>query len=291
MKNFSNIMLTLALLGMPTMTIAQSGIRKSFNDLTQSVRGKETHCTQKDDDGQMLLSQTDIYTITVTGNDKALLLKAIDALRTDTMKAYSKLSADKGQMPLQFLGKGDMNIKVGTRYDHYLCNLFDDKSRKGYRYAYAIEWNDEKLGVIEARVVSLYDKKPTRIEGTSLAKFKMVLNTLDLDDSLTISNRALNEVIESVDGGAKPHKDIKMSEASQWMADITHLFISLERPKLNADDIIKVAQIYTLCKGRPAKLDKSQNEYAVYKLSELKDKAKSEPLLIDILDASIKCFK
>lgn len=291
MKNFSNIMLTLALLGMPTMTIAQSNIRKSFNDLTQSVRGKETHCTQKDDDGQMLLSQTDIYAITVTGNDKALLLKAMDALRTDTMKAYSKLSADKGQMPLQFLGKGDMNIKVGTRYDHYLCNLFDDKSRKGYRYAYAIEWNDEKFGVIEARVVSLYDKKPTRIEGTSLAKFKMVLNTLDLDDSLTISNRALNEVIESVDGGAKPHKDIKMSEASQWMPDITHLFMSLERPKLNADDIIKVAQIYTLCKGQPAKLDKSLKEIVVDNLRELEGKAKGEQLLIDILDASIKCFK
>lgn len=291
MKRFSNTLLCLLLALLPTMGVAQSNIRKSFAELTKNINGKETHCTQKDDAGKQLLSQTDIYSFTASASGKELLRKAMDALRTDTLKAYSVLSASKGEMPLQFLGKGDMSIKIGTSYDHYLCNLYDDTNHKGFRYAYAIEWNYEKAGDIDVRVVSLYDKKPTHYQGRSLATFGRVMQTLGPDDSLTISKHAFDKIVRTAEASNKALKENKKLDASQWTTQLGSLFALLDVPKLETKHIEIVARIYTLCKSQPEDLRKAERKDAISRIDVLKGKVDDEPVLIDILDAARDCLQ
>lgn len=290
--NSRNILLFAAIMSVaPLSAFAQDNMRESFAVLTSQLKGREMHCTEKDDSGSKLLSQIDAYTIVVDADSRQFFDNALQTLRSDTLKAYSVLKADKGQQPLLFIGKGDINYKIGTSYDHYVCNLYDDTSNRGFRRAYAIEWNDEGESGISARVSFVYDKRPERLSNAQLSSAGMVVRTLGKNDSLTVSIKEVSEMMSRNEAVFNYLKNPQNADRKVWKSLVYKSLGCLEASNFGLMDYGCVAEIYGYSKYQPTDLSTAERRDIVSKIDRIIERMKDDAPMRDMLNAARKNLK
>lgn len=291
MKTRHILTLAISLALTPAMAVAQTAVSKSFEALTQQVKGKEMHCTEKDDRGEESLAQIDAYTIMVEIEAKTLLDNAINALRTDTAKAYSRLEADKKEQPLLFLGNGDMRFQIGTNYDHYLCNIYNDASKQGFRRAYAIEWDDGGAAGTKARVSIVYDKRPRVMASSSFSDIRKVLRTLSEDDSLTFSMKSLERLKQSTSAVREYYDPTNKSKSAAWVKLVDQSLSLIRKGETGLTGATMVAGIYANSKEVPKDLTPQMRKEVIWRIREAKDKLKEDSVLTSMLDAAVNNIK
>ena len=152
MKKLYSLFILLALVA-PQGIWAQSSIKSTLSEAVRKYEKsniKEDHSTKTNPDGSS--ASTDVYTFSeVQKSDVDDFIMAFDK---DSKDAYFYEKGNKRDRQV-LLGE---NI-IGRDYDWHNVLCFDDSSREGYRYGYALEWNDSGN---DFRVTIEYGEKPAR---------------------------------------------------------------------------------------------------------------------------------
>ncbi|MCH4148485.1 MAG: hypothetical protein LKG25_08710 [Prevotella sp.] len=275
----------------PLSAHAQEGIRKAFDEFIHKVKVEACHNISKDPETFKVVSQTDLYAFSIPESKASLLSDIQKAFETDTEKAYSQLSANDLDHSLMFLGQNGARYYVGKNYPHYLCNIFPDASNKLNRYAYSIEWNDPKDGIITGNMLYLYGEKPVLRKPVSLGDVARVMNTLGANDSLILPKSTFAKIDKQTVRMQKSMFDTENMDAESWMQVFDGKVDMAKSLHDVASGASTIGDIYGICKHHPQCLSKEQKKRVVSVLANLKAFFKDEPVYIYILEASADCMK
>jgi hypothetical protein len=152
MKRLYSLIILLALVA-PQGLWAQNSIKSTLSEAVSKYEKsniKEDHRTKKNPDGSS--ASTDVYTFTDV--QKSDVDDFIDSFDKDSQDAYFYEKGNRSDRQV-LLGE---NI-IGRDYDWHNVLCFNDSEHEGYRYGYALEWNDSGN---DFRVTIEYGERPAR---------------------------------------------------------------------------------------------------------------------------------
>ena len=278
MKNKS-IILTAMLTVLPSAMMAQENIQKAFDALLAEniVEITTNHSLEREPETGRKTLQADIYDFMVTDPSVLCHIKDIQAaFEKDKDAAYLIRSGDHAGDNYATLAVGDgrsQSVAIGkmkgSRYI-YACFLDKDDPEKKYRYAYAMEWVDDKDDKTRVRLAVTYATTQKYREGNKGYR-KIIVNGQDIDIPGSF-DMALN------DNG---------SEA--WLTKFNTLRSLFMKKSVGAAANSWATQIYKLCKNAQS-LEDYEKEMVITEIKKLKDKTTDE-FIQQLFDMSIERLK
>ncbi len=274
-----NILITGMLMMLPSAAFAQQHIQQAFDALRNSKLQKEAssrHSIEKDPDTGQMEGLEDTYDFILPDKLGRSLIEDIrKAFQKDEAKAYSVNTGRKGNSEdFVSLAVGDSNkggVAIGLMEGSqwiYACFLDPNDSQHQHRYAYALEWAENKNHIL-GRIVKTY--------ATTL-KYRQ-----DKKNSRTITVNGNNFAF----GSFFPDSDKKSSET--WLSEFnTYKNFFLKNPDGAAANSY-ATQIYKLCKDAKSLEDVEKNMVAT-EIVKLKKHTKDE-FIQQLFDMSIERLK
>lgn len=274
MKQIRTFTISICLLLMPQVMLAQQNIKRAFENFINNnrVQSKESHSKTRNPETNEIVGKMDSYTFTIKASDMKLIDELKSAIRRDSEKAYSEnwesAIADDANYKRRTLMYNDKEgIVLGLEYVNYVNVNFIDEANKDFRYAYAVEWNEPEKDVVTGRIIISYARIP---------QFKKQ-QILKLDNSFDqfFSQNNINQKTKY--------------NASHWLARF-NVFRNnfILKPNSNSAHGF-VSQIYELCKNASC-LDETEVKMVTEVLEDML-KQTSDKMLRGMLQASIENIK
>lgn len=274
MKQIRTFTISICLLLMPQVMLAQQNIKRAFENFINNnrVQSKESHSKTRNPETNEIVGKMDSYTFTIKASDMKLIDELKSAIRRDSEKAYSEnwesaIAEDANYKRRTLMYNDKEGIVLGLEYVNYVNVNFIDEANKDFRYAYAVEWNEPEKDVVTGRIIISYARIP---------KFKNQ-QILKLDNSFDqfFSQNNINQKTKY--------------NASHWLARF-NVFRNnfILKPNSNSAHGF-VSQIYELCKNASC-LDETEVKMVTEVLEEML-KQTSDKMLRGMLQASIENIK
>lgn len=274
MKQIRTFTISICLLLMPQVMLAQQNIKRAFENFINNnrVQSKESHSKTRNPETNEIVGKMDSYTFTIKASDMKLIDELKSAIRRDSEKAYSEnwesaIAEDANYKRRTLMYNDKEGIVIGLEYVNYVNVNFIDEANKNFRYAYAVEWNEPEKDVVTGRIIISYARIP---------KFKNQ-QILKLDNSFDqfFSQNNINQKTKD--------------NASHWLARF-NVFRNnfILKPNSNSAHGF-VSQIYELCKNASC-LDEAEVKMVTEVLEEML-KQTSDKMLRGMLQASIENIK
>ena len=274
MKQIRTFTISICLLLMPQVMLAQQNIKRAFENFINNnrVQSKESHSKTRNPETNEIVGKMDSYTFTIKASDMKLIDELKSAIRRDSEKAYSEnwesaIAEDANYKRRTLVYNDKEGIVIGLEYVNYVNVNFIDEANKDFRYAYAVEWNEPEKDVVTGRIIISYARIP---------QFKNQ-QILKLDNSFDqfFSQNNINQKTKY--------------NASHWLARF-NVFRNnfILKPNSNSAHGF-VSQIYELCKNASC-LDETEVKMVTEVLEEML-KQTSDKMLRGMLQASIENIK
>ena len=274
MKQIRTFTISICLLLMPQVMLAQQNIKRAFENFINNnrVQSKESHSNTRNPETNEIVGKMDSYTFTIKASDMKLIDELKSAIRRDSEKAYSEnwesaIAEDANYKRRTLMYNDKEGIVIGLEYVNYVNVNFIDEANKDFRYAYAVEWNEPEKDVVTGRIIISYARIP---------QFKK-RQILKLDNSFDqfFSQNNINQKTKY--------------NASHWLARF-NVFRNnfILKPNSNSAHGF-VSQIYELCKNASC-LDETEVKMVTEVLEEML-KQTSDKMLRGMLQASIENIK
>lgn len=274
MKQIRTFTISICLLLMPQVMLAQQNIKRAFENFINNnrVQSKESHSKTRNPETNEIVGKMDSYTFTIKASDMKLIDELKSAIRRDSEKAYSEnwesaIAEDANYKRRTLMYNDKEGIVLGLEYVNYVNVNFIDEANKDFRYAYAVEWNEPEKDVVTGRIIISYARIP---------QFKNQ-QILKLDNSFDqfFSQNNINQETKY--------------NASHWLARF-NVFRNnfILKPNSNSAHGF-VSQIYELCKNASC-LDETEVKMVTEVLEEML-KQTSDKMLRGMLQASIENIK
>lgn len=274
MKQIRTFTISICLLLMPQVMLAQQNIKRAFENFINNnrVQSKESHSKTRNPETNEIVGKMDSYTFTIKASDMKLIDELKSAIRRDSEKAYSEnwesaIAEDANYKRRTLMYNDKEGIVIGLEYVNYVNVNFIDEANKDFRYAYAVEWNEPEKDVVTGRIIISYARIP---------QFKNQ-QILKLDNSFDqfFSQNNINQKTKY--------------NASHWLARF-NVFRNnfILKPNSNSAHGF-VSQIYELCKNASC-LDETEVKMVTEVLEEML-KQTSDKMLRGMLQASIENIK
>lgn len=295
-----NIILAALLTAMPSAMTAQENIQKAFDALRKSKNQQEVssrYNVEKNPETGQMEGMSDVYDFTIPNpQDKQLITAIRDAFRQDEPKAYSVSTGTQGgSSNYTSLAVGHSNgggvaigLMEGSQYI-YACFLDPSDPDKKHRYAYALEWVENRKS-ISGRIVKTYATTPKFRQGPSTLRSSIVVkgnkayvngqefsfgNGFPLDGSSVFSSDSTSFHIQG--------------SSESWLSQFnTYKNLFLKYPDGTAANYY-ATYIYKLCKKSDS-LDDAEKNMVADELGKLKGKTKDE-FIQELFDMSIERLK
>lgn len=274
MKQIRTFTISICLLLMPQVMLAQQNIKRAFENFINNnrVQSKESHSKTRNPETNEIVGKMDSYTFTIKASDMKLIDELKSAIRRDSEKAYSEnwesaIAEDANYKRRTLMYNDKEGIVIGLEYVNYVNVNFIDEANKDFRYAYAVEWNEPEKDVVTGRIIISYARIP---------QFKNQ-QILKLDNSFDqfFSDYNINQKTKY--------------NASHWLARF-NVFRNNFMLKPNSNSAHGfVSQIYELCKNASC-LDETEVKMVTEVLEEML-KQTSDKMLRGMLQASIENIK
>lgn len=274
MKQIRTFTISICLLLMPQVMLAQQNIKRAFENFINNnrVQSKESHSKTRNPETNEIVGKMDSYTFTIKASDMKLIDELKSAIRRDSEKAYSEnwesaIAEDANYKRRTLMYNDKEGIVIGLEYVNYVNVNFIDEANKDFRYAYAVEWNEPEKDVVTGRIIISYARIP---------QFKKQ-QILKLDNSFDqfFSQNNINQKTKY--------------NASHWLARF-NVFRNNFMLKPNSNSAHGfVSQIYELCKNASC-LDETEVKMVTEVLEEML-KQTSDKMLRGMLQASIENIK
>lgn len=157
--------LSLVLLLSPLRSVAQTAIQHAFQRIIDCKDAKitSTFSLEKDPQTNIKISQADTYDFILPSGKMKLVKDVLEAFDKDSNKSYALYggTAKKGAAPLSLaVGDAKSSVRIndpGTEF-MYACFLAPEAENKEgiYRYAYGMNYKEEKNGEIVGKLVITY---------------------------------------------------------------------------------------------------------------------------------------
>lgn len=274
MKQIRTFTISICLLLMPQVMLAQQNIKRAFENFINNnrVQLKESHSKTRNPETNEIVGKMDSYTFTIKASDMKLIDELKSAIRRDSEKAYSEnwesaIAEDANYKRRTLMYNDKEGIVIGLEYVNYVNVNFIDEANKDFRYAYAVEWNEPEKDMVTGRIIISYARIP---------QFKKQ-QILKLDNSFDqfFSQNNINQKTKY--------------NASHWLARF-NVFRNnfILKPNSNSAHGF-VSQIYELCKNASC-LDETEVKMVTEVLEEML-KQTSDKMLRGMLQASIENIK
>ena len=274
MKQIRTFTISICLLLMPQVMLAQQNIKRAFENFINNnrVQSKESHSKTRNPETNEIVGKMDSYTFTIKASDMKLIDELKSAIRRDSEKAYSEnwesaIAEDANYKRRTLMYNDKEGIVIGLEYVNYVNVNFIDEANKDFRYAYAVEWNEPEKDVVTGRIIISYARIP---------QFKNQ-QILKLDNSFDqfFSQNNINQKTKY--------------NASHWLARF-NVFRNnfILKPNSNSAHGF-VSQIYELCKNASC-LNETEVKMVTEVLEEML-KQTSDKMLRGMLQASIENIK
>lgn len=274
MKQIRTFTISICLLLMPQVMLAQQNIKRAFENFINNnrVQSKESHSKTRNPETNEIVGKMDSYTFTIKASDMKLIDELKSAIRRDSEKAYSEnwesaIAEDANYKRRTLMYNDKEGIVLGLEYVNYVNVNFIDEANKDFRYAYAVEWNEPEKDMVTGRIIISYARIP---------KFKNQ-QILKLDNSFDqfFSQNNINQKTKD--------------NASHWLARF-NVFRNnfILKPNSNSAHGF-VSQIYELCKNASC-LNETEVKMVTEVLEEML-KQTSDKMLRGMLQASIENIK
>lgn len=295
-----NIILAALLTAMPSAMMAQENIQKAFDALRKSKNQQEVssrYNVEKNPETGQMEGMSDVYDFTIPNpQDKELITAIRDAFRQDEPKAYSVSTGTQGGASnYTSLAVGSSNgggvaigLMEGSQYI-YACFLDPSDPDKKHRYAYALEWVENRKS-ISGRIVKTYATLPKFRQGPSTLRSSIVVkgnkayvngqefsfgNGFSFDGSSVFSSDSTSFHIQG--------------SSESWLSQFnTYKNLFLKYPDGTAANYY-ATYIYKLCKKADS-LDDAEKKVVADELEKLKNKSKDE-FIQELFDMSIERLK
>ena len=274
MKQIRTFIISICLLLMPQVMLAQQNIKRAFENFINNnrVQSKESHSKTRNPETNEIVGKMDSYTFTIKASDMKLIDELKSAIRRDSEKAYSEnwesaIAEDANYKRRTLMYNDKEGIVIGLEYVNYVNVNFIDEANKDFRYAYAVEWNEPEKDMVTGRIIISYARIP---------QFKNQ-QILKLDNSFDqfFSQNNINQKTKY--------------NASHWLARF-NVFRNNFMLKPNSNSAHGfVSQIYELCKNASC-LDEAEGKMVTEVLEEML-KQTSDKMLRGMLQASIENIK
>ena len=295
-----NIILAALLTAMPSAMTAQENIQKAFDALRKSKNQQEVssrYNVEKNPETGQMEGMSDVYDFTIPNpQDKQLITAIRDAFRQDEPKAYSiSTGTQGGSSNYTSLAVGHSNgggvaigLMEGSQYI-YACFLDPSDPDKKYRYAYALEWVENRKS-ISGRIVKTYATTPKFRQGSSTLRSSIVVK----------GNKAYVNGQEFSFGNGFPLDGSSVfasdstsfhtqGSSESWLSQFnTYKNLFLKYPDGTAANYY-ATYIYKLCKKADS-LDDAEKNMVADELGKLKGKTKDE-FIQELFDMSIERLK
>lgn len=274
MKQIRTFTISICLLLMPQVMLAQQNIKRAFENFINNnrVQSKESHSKTRNPETNEIVGKMDSYTFTIKASDMKLIDELKSAIRRDSEKAYSEnwesaIAEDANYKRRTLMYNDKEGIVIGLEYVNYVNVNFIDEANKDFRYAYAVEWNEPENDMVTGRIIISYARIP---------QFKKQ-QILKLDNSFDqfFSQNNINQKTKY--------------NASHWLARF-NVFRNnfILKPNSNSAHGF-VSQIYELCKNASC-LDETEVKMVTEVLEDML-KQTSDKMLRGMLQASIENIK
>lgn len=167
MKKFSATALAcLMMAAMPTASSAQTQLEKAFKQFIKENKVSTNEIKAKPAGKRKFDNYLSTYTFTLKGKDTQRIQPILDAFSKDEDEAYNVIRQTDGDhkgIASLTLTNYPMVI-VGEKYDNSTLMCFADPADSTYRYAYAIEWDNDhgsSDNYMKGRLTTSYSVRPT----------------------------------------------------------------------------------------------------------------------------------
>lgn len=295
-----NIILAALLTAMPSAMTAQENIQKAFDALRKSKNQQEVssrYNVEKNPETGQMEGMSDVYDFTIPNlQDKQLITAIREAFRQDEPKAYSVSTGTQGgssnytSLAVGNSNKGGVAIGLmeGSQYI-YACFLDLSDPDKKHRYAYALEWVENK-GKIKGKIVKTYATTPKFRQGPSTLRSSIVVkgNKAYVNGQEFSFGNGFSFDGSSVFASDSTSFHIQGSSES-WLSQFnTYKNLFLKYPDGTAANYY-ATYIYKLCKKSDS-LDDAEKNMVADELGKLKGKTKDE-FIQELFDMSIERLK
>lgn len=294
-----NIILAALLTAMPAAMTAQENIQKAFDALRKSKNQQEVssrYNVEKNPETGQMEGMSDVYDFTIPNlQDKQLITAIRDAFRKDEPKAYNVSTGTHGgasNYTALAVGNGNVGgvaigLMEGSQYI-YACFLDPDDEDRNHRYAYALEWVEDK-GKITGQIVKTYATTQKFRKSKTIASVITVngdkINMNGQEFSLGNGFPFNGSMVFSSDSLSLDYKQ----GSDVWLGQFnTYKNLLLKNPD-GVTASTYATRIYNLCKKADA-LDDDEKELVVDELKRMKTKTDDE-LIQKLFDMSIERLK
>ena len=266
MKALKQGWVALILTLLPLTATAQEHVEQAFQDFLKSknISFKEKHSKSSNPETLQKEGQLDAYSFKAKRWNDKMLDGIKEAMNLDRDKAYKEVWGDDDflneSMAISY--NDTESVKIGFEYYKYLLICFADAEHRGFRYAYAVEWDEIRK---EGRLIKAYARIPdakSRQKSNpfifdsgfnDLKKYGMDRKSLNLDSIMSSYHiDSLFQLPESIiKNGAiiniRTNKE-KHTTSSGWLSEFgIYKNLFMKNPKGSAATTYATI-IYGLCK-------------------------------------------
>lgn len=262
MRFYKTLVLCVAMLAMPAMTMAQKNIKAAFDKFinTKGVKVDARHSLDKDPDTGLKEGQYDIYRYTIPKSKMSLLKDVEAAFEKDKDEAYaytSGVNSDGNSAQTFVVGNASGNVSVGVeRGSYYMTAAFNDPedATRKYRYAYLMD-RIERGDSVTGKLAVTY--------GTTL-KYRNSKTWLNWDDD-------------------------KKNDSGSWLSEFSVYSKKLKENPSSSSASVCVNQIYNLSK-RAKSLTNSEKQLVVTEIENIQKKI-TDSFMKSLLNSAIENLK
>ena len=294
-----NIILAALLTAMPAAMPEKENIQKAFDALRKSKNQQEVlsrYNVEKNPETGKMEGMSDVYEFAILNAQGKQLVSAIrDAFRKDEPKAYNVSTGTHGgasNYTALAVGNGNVGgvaigLMEGSQYI-YACFLDPDDEERNHRYAYALEWVEDK-GKITGQIVKTYAMTQKFRKSKTIASVITVngdkINMNGQEFSLGNGFPFNGSMVFSSDSLSLDYKQ----GSDVWLGQFnTYKNLLLKNPD-GVTASTYATRIYNLCKKADA-LDDDEKELVADELKRMKTKTDDE-LIQKLFDMSIERLK
>ena len=166
MKSVYYLVTAIALFLLPLGVTAQEHIENAFADFLKQkgVTYSESHAKDSDPVTHQKRGMMDAYTFKAEKWNSSMLDNIRAAIRKDSDRAYQEnwetgCSEDYVAKQRNILYNDRDGVRIGFEYPNYIQLCFADGNDSNFRYAYVVEWDEEKG---TGRLIKTYAPLPQR---------------------------------------------------------------------------------------------------------------------------------
>ena len=166
MKSVNHLVTVIVLFLLPLGVTAQEHIENAFADFLKQkgVTYSESHAKDNDPVTHQKRGMMDAYTFKVEKWKSSMLDNIRSAIRMDSDRAYQEnwetgCSEDYVAKQRNILYNDRDGVRIGFEYPNYIQLCFADGNDSNFRYAYVVEWDEEKG---TGRLIKTYAPLPQR---------------------------------------------------------------------------------------------------------------------------------